>query len=91
MIHAKRVCRQKKINVTEKLKLPVLLRSQVENIVRKGKNACYQHFLLFPPCFQKASFSKSRFFGKGLTLTKNQNFRMHNAERFCRRQIKYVS
>ena len=25
----------------------------VENIVRKGENAGYQHFLLFPQCFQK--------------------------------------
>ena len=29
---------------------------RVENIVGKGKNAGYQHFLLFPQCFQKASF-----------------------------------
>ena len=27
------------------------------NIDRKGKNADCQHFLLFPQCFQKASFS----------------------------------
>ena len=27
----------------------------VENIARKGENAGYQHFLLFPQCFQKAS------------------------------------
>ena len=26
---------------------------RVENIVRKGENADYQHFLLFPQCFQK--------------------------------------
>ena len=31
----------------------------VENIVGKGENAGYQHFLLFPQCFQKASFSGS--------------------------------
>ena len=30
---------------------------RVENIVGKGENAGYQHFLLFPQCFQKASFS----------------------------------
>ena len=30
-----------------------------ENIVGKGGNAGYQHFLLFPQCFQKASFSES--------------------------------
>ena len=28
---------------------------RVENIVGKGENAGYQHFLLFPQCFQKAS------------------------------------
>ena len=28
---------------------------RVENIVRKGENAGYQHFLLFPQCFQKPS------------------------------------
>ena len=31
----------------------------VENIAAKGENAGYQHFLLFPQCFQKASFSGS--------------------------------
>ena len=30
---------------------------RVENIVGKGENAGYQHFLLFPQCFQKASLS----------------------------------
>ena len=29
----------------------------VENIAGKGENAGYQHFLLFPLCFQKASYS----------------------------------
>ena len=32
---------------------------RVENIVEKGENAGNQHFLLFPQCFQKASFSGS--------------------------------
>ena len=32
---------------------------RVENIVRKGENACYQHFLLFQQCFQKAFSSQS--------------------------------
>ena len=41
-----------KINVTEKLKIVL---GRVENIVGKGENAGYQHFLLFPQCFQKAS------------------------------------
>ena len=29
---------------------------QVENILRIGEYAGYQHFLFFPQCFQKASF-----------------------------------
>ena len=32
---------------------------RVENIVEKGENVGHQHFLLFPKCFQKASFSRS--------------------------------
>ena len=32
---------------------------RVENIVGNGENAGYQHFLLFPQCFQKASMSGS--------------------------------
>ena len=43
---------------------------QVENIVGKGENAGYQHFLLFPQCFQKASFPRAvktkGLFGKSL-------------------------
>ena len=31
----------------------------VENIVGKGENAVYQHFLLFPQCFQKDSLPGS--------------------------------
>ena len=30
---------------------------RVENIVGTGENAGYQHFLLFPQCFEKAFFS----------------------------------
>ena len=43
-----------KINVTEKLKFVL---ERAENIVGKGENASYQHFLLFPQCFQKASYT----------------------------------
>ena len=28
----------------------------VQNIVGKGENAGYQHYLLFPQCFQKAPY-----------------------------------
>ena len=45
-----------KINVTEKFKFVL---GWVENMVRKEENNGYQHFLLFPQCFQKASFSES--------------------------------
>ena len=45
-----------KINVTENMKF---VQGRVENIVCKGENAGYQHFLLFPQYFQKAIFSGS--------------------------------
>ena len=41
------------LSFAEKLKFVL---ERVENIVGKGENAGYQHFLLFPQCFQKASF-----------------------------------
>ena len=53
------------INVTQKLKF-VLVR--VENIVGKGENAGYQHFLLFPQCFQKVSYTGSLTVGRGLKV-----------------------
>ena len=42
-----------KRKVTEKIEIFSLER--VENIVGKGENAGYQHFLLFLQCFQKTS------------------------------------
>ena len=42
-----------KINVAQ---LMISAFDRVENIVGKEENAGYQHFLLFPQCFQKASF-----------------------------------
>ena len=39
-------------------KMMISFYDRVENIVRKGENAGYQHFLLFSQCFQKA-FSTS--------------------------------
>ena len=45
-----------KINVTEKFKFVL---GRLENIVRKGGNAVYHHFLLFTQCFQKASYAGS--------------------------------
>ena len=43
-----------KINVTKKLKFVL---GRVENIIGKGENAGNQHFLLFPQCFQNASYT----------------------------------
>ena len=45
-----------KINVTEKIEFVL---GRVENIVGKVENAGYQHFLLFPQCFQKATYTGS--------------------------------
>ena len=45
-----------KTNVTVKLKFVL---GRVENNMGKGENAGYQHFLLFPLCFQKASHTGS--------------------------------
>ena len=36
---------------------------RAENILEKEENAGYQHFLLFPQCFQKISVSRSLKFG----------------------------
>ena len=43
-----------KINAIKPLKFVL---GRLEKIVGNGQNAGYQHFLLFPQCFQKASFS----------------------------------
>ena len=45
-----------KINATKKLKFVL---GMVENILGKGENAGYQHFLLFPKCFQNPPSSGS--------------------------------
>ena len=42
-----------KVNHTKNIKYA---NHEVENIVGKGENAGYQHFLLFPQCFPKATF-----------------------------------
>ena len=49
-----------KINVAQMI---ISVLDRVENIVGKGENAGYQHFLLFPQCFQKDSFLWSLKFG----------------------------
>ena len=44
-----------KIILTQNLKF---VSGRVEKIVGKGENAVYQHFHLFPQCFQNLSFSR---------------------------------
>ena len=46
------------VNMTVTKNLKIILGS-VENFDGNGENAGHQHFLLFPPCFQKASFQES--------------------------------
>ena len=43
---------------------------RVENIVGKGEKAVYQHFLYFPQCFEKASFSDT---SKGVIVWESVN------------------
>ena len=45
-----------KLTMSQKLKFVL---ESIENIVTKGENAGYQHFLLFPTTFSKAFFSSS--------------------------------
>ena len=45
-----------KINVLKTLNIKL---GRVENIVGKGENAGYQHFLLSPQCFQKVASTGS--------------------------------
>ena len=54
-------------------KILIFVLGRVENIVGKGENAGYQHFLLFLQCFQKLLFQgrqKSGLFGKGLMVSR---------------------
>ena len=46
-----------KSNMNKKLNS---LLGRVENIMGKGDNANYQHFFLFPQCFEKVSKSQGR-------------------------------
>ena len=52
-----------KINVIKKLKFEL---ERVGNIVGKGENTVYQHFLIFPQCFQTPSL---KLCGKDKSMT----------------------
>ena len=66
--------------------------NRIENIVGKGENAGYQHFLRYPQCFQKACFSGA---SKGVTVWEWVKFgicvRVENIvrkeEHICQRKI----
>ena len=45
-----------KISMSEKLKFVL---GRIENIVGKGENAGYHHFLLFSQCFQNLSYLRA--------------------------------
>ena len=45
-----------KLNITQNFKSVLV---QLKNIVGKGENNGYQHFLLFPECFQKSFISET--------------------------------
>ena len=45
-------------NISNFAKMKISVFDRVENIVGKGENAGYQHFLLFPQCFQKVFSSE---------------------------------
>ena len=42
-------------DILKVIQMMICVTDWIENIVGKGENAGYQHFLLFPECFQKAS------------------------------------
>ena len=76
------------IDVTQKLKF--VLR-QVENISEKEGNASYQYFFHFQKCLQKPPSSGSLIVGIVLNFvsTNQQNFRISQIEKICRRQNKH--
>ena len=59
----------------------------VENTVGKGEIARYEQFLLFPQCFQKACFPGASKGVIGYFFTRQQNFKLSQTERVCRRQF----
>ena len=81
-----------KINVIQKLNFVL---GRVENIVGKGENAGYQHFLLFPQCFEKLSFSGSLKVGIVWKRVNYLSFHLFNMTKspnmgFCRTVKKIV-
>ena len=55
LVQIQSICRRK----IQHAKIMIAVCDRIEKIVGKGENAGYQHFLLFPQCFQKLSCSGS--------------------------------
>ena len=55
LVKTESICRPEEFKLDQMTKFYC---NRLENMVGKGKNAGYQHFLLFPQCFQKASCSE---------------------------------
>ena len=57
-----------------------------DNIVWKGENAGYQHFLLFPKCFQKAFPKQQILDSSKLKEFAYDNFKLYkNGRKFSKR------
>ena len=50
------------------LEMTIFVFDRVKDIVEKGENAVYQHFLLFQQCFQRAFYPGSGLCGKDLNV-----------------------
>ena len=74
LVHQLNAFADNKTYATEKLKLGL---GRVENIMKIGEKDCYQHFLLFPECFQKFSGCGSVKLG---TRWKRVNCLLHNPD-----------
>ena len=66
----------------------IFIFDRIENRVGEKENACYQHFLLFPQCFQKPSFSgllinTESFTPQPALLEKAFENTVHKAENAC--------
>ena len=61
------------------------LSKEVENAVGKGEIACYEQFLLFPQCFQKACFPGA---SKGVIVWEWVKIFHHNVQLFFKPEQK---
>ena len=78
LVQIESICRrQNKCN----LKTEILFGMGRKHCGKRRENAGYHHFLLFPQCFQTASFSGL------LTHYQMTNFRLFRIKRLCRRQF----